>query len=133
MIQGGDPLSKNSFGPDNAWGTGGPEYRFADELSLNAKNLTGTISMANAGKDTNGSQFFINVADNTFLDGYDETGTLKNCGSIGSNGYPVSCHSVFGTIVEGLDIVQMISGSSTGEFDMLTDEVIIERATGEFL
>src|SRR5271165_2521121 len=58
MIQGGDPQTK-----DDAlmarWGTGGPGYTFADEIHPNNNNDIGTISMANAGPNTNGSQFFI--------------------------------------------------------------------------
>ncbi len=67
MIQGGDPLSKQPFSMSNRWGTGGPGYEFADEIKPTNNNIRGTISMANAGPNTNGSQFFINVADNTYL------------------------------------------------------------------
>ncbi len=67
MIQGGDPLSKDDAQAAR-WGTGGPGYQFADELRPDNHNDIGTISMANAGPDTNGSQFFINTAANNFLD-----------------------------------------------------------------
>src|SRR3989344_6668910 len=59
MIQGGDPTGT---------GTGGPGYNIKDEFGA-SNNLRGTIAMANAGPNTGGSQFFINTADNTFLDG----------------------------------------------------------------
>src|SRR5438094_8356427 len=62
MIQGGDPLTKDDSMQDR-WGTGGPGYQFADEIHANNRNAVGTIAMANAGPDTNGSQFFINTAD----------------------------------------------------------------------
>src|SRR3989338_48349 len=68
MIQGGDPLSKDDAKAE-MWGTGGPNYKFADEIYAQNRNAVGTIAMANAGPNTNGSQFFINVADNNFLDG----------------------------------------------------------------
>jgi len=60
MIQGGDPLGV---------GTGGPGYKFADEIVADLGNRPGTLVMANSGKDTNGSQFFVNQVDNKYLDG----------------------------------------------------------------
>jgi cyclophilin family peptidyl-prolyl cis-trans isomerase len=87
MIQGGDPLSKDTAQMAR-WGTGGPGYQFADEIHAENKNITGTISMANAGPNTNGSQFFINVADNSYLD---------------------TRHTVFGKVVSGYDVVETIS------------------------
>lgn len=87
MIQGGDPLSKDDSKRDY-WGTGGPGYSIQDELRAPNENVRGTISMANAGPNTGGSQFFINVADNTPLD---------------------SRHSVFGRVVAGMDVVDTIS------------------------
>lgn len=87
MIQGGDPLSKDTA-QIARWGTGGPGYQFQDEIHGENHNLPGTIAMANAGPNTNGSQFFINVADNSYLD---------------------TRHTVFGKVVEGYDIVETIS------------------------
>lgn len=87
MIQGGDPLSKDTA-QISRWGTGGPGYVFQDEIHSENYNLAGTISMANAGPNTNGSQFFINVADNVFLN---------------------DKHTVFGKVVSGYDIVETIS------------------------
>jgi len=57
MLQGGDPLSKNDS-KQAEWGSGGPGYTFEDEIHANNHNLIGTIAMANAGPNTNGSQFF---------------------------------------------------------------------------
>lgn len=107
MIQGGDPLSKEDLMKD-MWGTGGPGYTFEDEISADNSNLTGTISMANAGPNTNGSQFFINLADNNFLN---------------------DKHTVFGKVVEGFDIVQKIGAVKTlgAPTDRPVDDVIIEK------
>lgn len=103
MIQGGDPLSK-----DDAmmmrWGTGGPGYQFADEIHADNHNVVGTISMANAGPNTNGSQFFINTADNTFLD---------------------TKHTVFGKVVKGMDVVMTISQTPTDNSDRPVDAITV--------
>jgi peptidylprolyl isomerase len=104
MIQGGDPLTKDDA-QQARWGTGGPGYQFADEIHKNNKNNAGTISMANAGPNTNGSQFFINVNNNNFLDGK---------------------HTVFGTVVEGIDVVKAIEGVATNPGDRPLDAVVIE-------
>lgn len=104
MIQGGDPLTKDDS-KQAQWGTGGPGYTFADEFVSSLSNVPGTISMANAGPGTNGSQFFINVAPNTFLDGK---------------------HSVFGKVVAGMDVVTAISKVETVPGDRPLSAVIIE-------
>ncbi len=104
MIQGGDPLSKD-ISKKMMWGTGGPGYQFADEFGLGLSNVTGTISMANSGPNTNGSQFFINTNDNVFLDGK---------------------HAVFGKVVEGMDVVMKISQVPTDPTDKPLSDVIIE-------
>lgn len=91
MIQGGDPLTKDDS-MMNRWGTGGPDYRFADEIKPTNKNLKGTIAMANAGPNTNGSQFFINVVDNPHLD---------------------RGHTVFGKVIAGYDVAERISKVAT--------------------
>lgn len=78
MIQGGDPKGD---------GTGGPGYEIKDEFRKNNRNDRGTISMANAGPNTGGSQFFINVVNNNFLD--------KN-------------HPTFGIVLSGMDVVDKI-------------------------
>ncbi len=107
MIQGGDPLSK-SDDQVAAWGTGGPGYSFADEIHANNQNDVGTISMANAGPNTNGSQFFINVAGNNFLD---------------------DKHTVFGSVIEGMDIVAAIENTPVGPSDRPTDAVVVTSVT----
>ena len=95
MIQGGDPQTKDDSLMAR-WGTGGPGYKFADEIHVNNHNAAGTIAMANAGPNTNGSQFFINVRDNSFLD---------------------TKHTVFGKVVAGMEIVQAIENVPTNETD----------------
>ncbi|MFH1290055.1 MAG: peptidylprolyl isomerase [Nanoarchaeota archaeon] len=97
MIQGGDPTGT---------GTGGPGYTIKDEFSENRenKNLRGTIAMANAGPNTGGSQFFINVVDNKHLD---------------------LAHPVFGKVVSGMDVVDVISKVDTSENDKPIEDVVI--------
>ncbi len=97
MAQGGDPTGT---------GTGGPGYNFENEVSLERRHDTpGTLSMANSGgAASNGSQFFITFIPTPFLDGYEADGTPKNCSQRG-----VSCHTVFGRVVEGMDVVNSIS------------------------
>lgn len=107
MIQGGDPLSKDNS-KSNLWGTGDPGYKIPDEFGEGLRNDKGTISMANAGPNTGGSQFFINVADNNFLDGK---------------------HPVFGKVVEGYDIVEKISKVKTVPGDKPMQPVVITRIT----
>jgi peptidylprolyl isomerase len=107
MIQGGDPLSKDDSAQAR-WGTGGPGYQFADEIHTNNKNTIGTISMANSGPNTNGSQFFINVADNNFLDGK---------------------HTVFGRVTKGMDIVKKIEQTKTADQDRPISPMVITSIT----
>lgn len=105
MIQGGDPLSKDDSMVDR-WGTGGPGYKFADEISATNSNKVGSIAMANSGPNTNGSQFFINVADNSHL----------NTG-----------HTVFGQVTSGYDVVEKISKVAIGSQDRPVDPVVITK------
>ena len=107
MIQGGDPLSKDNALKDQ-WGTGGPGYTFADEIHANNRNNTGTVSMANAGPNTNGSQFFINTADNNGLD---------------------TKHTVFGKVTAGMDVVLEIENTATEGSNRPVEDVIIEAVT----
>lgn len=98
MIQGGDPLTKDDS-QSAIWGTGGPGYTIKDEFVSGLSNVRGTISMANIGQpDTGGSQFFINVNDNTFLnfDSPQRTGS----------------HPVFGEVIQGMDVVDRIVNST---------------------
>lgn len=103
MIQGGDPLTKDDAMMAR-WGTGGPGYQFADEIAAGNHNGVGTISMANAGPNTNGSQFFINVADNAFLD---------------------TKHTVFGKVVSGMEVVKAIETTPTAAGDRPVTPMVI--------
>lgn len=100
MIQGGDPLGT---------GTGGPGYEIKDEFtnSVLDKNNRGTISMANAGPNTGGSQFFINLVNNNFLDGK---------------------HPVFGRVVEGMEVIDKIAKVQINSQDKPLQDVVINRA-----
>ena len=99
MIQGGDP---------GGTGFGGPGYTIRDELPTGNRNARGTISMANAGPNTGGSQFFINVADNLRLD---------------------RKHPVFGRVVSGMEIVDAISRTPTDAQDRPRTTVTIRKAS----
>ena len=103
MIQTGDPQSKDLAKRD-FWGTGGPGYKFADELTGKEKYEIGTVAMANSGPNTNGSQFFI-MTSNTPL--------------------PPS-YTVFGKVVSGQDIAMTIQDVKTGQADRPVEDVIIE-------
>lgn len=107
MIQGGDPLTKDDS-KMALWGTGGPGYTFPDELGKDNKNDAGTIAMANSGPNTNGSQFFINVAANNFLDGK---------------------HTVFGRVTSGMDVVTKIENTPTNAGDRPLSAVVINSIT----
>lgn len=107
MNQGGDPLSKDNASMDR-WGTGGPGYQFADEITEGNSNGIGTLAMANSGPNTNGSQFFINVADNSFLN---------------------TKHTSFGSVTEGMDVVIAINKVKTGVNDRPETDVIITSIT----
>jgi peptidylprolyl isomerase len=101
MIQGGDP---------DGTGMGGPGYNIKDELTKTSldKNDRGTISMANAGPNTGGSQFFINLVNNNFLDGK---------------------HPVFGKVVEGMNVIDIIASVQTDGSDKPVEEVKIIKAS----
>jgi peptidyl-prolyl cis-trans isomerase A (cyclophilin A) len=99
MIQGGDPVGT---------GTGGPGYTFEDECPPDGPSFSkpGLLAMANAGPNTNGSQFFVTVAETPWLDGR---------------------HTIFGEVTEGYDVVEAIAKAPTGAQDRPVDEVVIER------
>ena len=97
MIQGGDPTGT---------GTGGPGYQFEDEFN-DHKIVRGAVAMANAGPNTNGSQFFIVTTDAApWLDGK---------------------HTVFGRVTTGMDVVDKIEQAPTDARDKPRDDVVIER------
>ncbi|MFG1520270.1 MAG: peptidylprolyl isomerase [Thermoplasmataceae archaeon] len=98
MIQGGDPTGT---------GMGGPGYVIKDEFSRNNRNSRGTISMANAGPNTGGSQFFINIVDNNYLD---------------------TKHPVFGKVVSGMEVVDAISKVKRNRNDRPLEDVVIRKA-----
>ena len=98
MIQGGDPTGT---------GRGGPGYRFRDELDGEGTYSRGTVAMANAGPNTNGSQFFICHTD---------------------VGLPHS-YTIFGQVREGMDAVDSIAGSDTDGADRPHEDVVINQVT----
>jgi peptidyl-prolyl cis-trans isomerase A (cyclophilin A) len=99
MVQGGDPIGT---------GTGGPGYRFEDEVPAGGPSFDrpGLLAMANAGPNTNGSQFFVTVAATPWLDGK---------------------HTIFGEVTDGYDVVERISTARTGSQDRPVDDVVLER------
>jgi peptidyl-prolyl cis-trans isomerase A (cyclophilin A) len=102
MIQGGDPLGS---------GRGGPGYKFADEIHPDLRfDRPYLLAMANAGPGTNGSQFFITVAATPWLNGK---------------------HTIFGEVIEGADVVDLISRVKTGSQDRPAEDVIVESVTLE--
>jgi len=102
MLQGGDP---------SGTGSGGPGYRFADEISPNRRfTKAGILAMANAGPNTNGSQFFVTLGATDWLNGK---------------------HTIFGEVVAGMDIVRRIGNVKTGPGDRPVTPVIMKKVTIE--
>jgi peptidyl-prolyl cis-trans isomerase A (cyclophilin A) len=99
MIQGGDP---------EGTGRGGPGYTFEDEVPFDGPSFDrpGLLAMANAGPNTNGSQFFVTVAPTAHLTGR---------------------HTIFGEVTDGYDVVEAISKVPTGALDRPAEDVVIER------
>lgn len=116
MIQGGDPNSKGT--DESKYGTGGPGKNVQDEFvdGENLSNTRGTISMANTGQpNSGGSQFFINLVDNTGLDFDKEPFTSK--------------HPVFGRVIKGMDVVDQIGAAETKAGDIPVKPIIVESVT----
>lgn len=115
MIQGGDPITKTD--ETLRYGTGGPGYSIPDEHIKGGllTNVRGTISMANSGPNSGGSQFFINLVDNTNLD-FDKPPLTSK-------------HPVFGRVIEGMDVVDAIAKVETTPTNLPLEEVVIESAT----
>jgi cyclophilin family peptidyl-prolyl cis-trans isomerase len=107
MIQGGDPLSKD-VSQKTKWGSGGPGYTFKDETSPTDQFTQKVVAMANSGKDTNGSQFFIVTA---------VAGTPWLAGK----------HTVFAYVIDGFDVALRIQNLQTDGRDMPLQDVIIEK------
>lgn len=104
MIQTGDPFSKDPT-KVNAWGTGGPGYKFQDELTGKETYPLGTVAMANSGPNTNGSQFFIVTA---------------------TPGAPLPpSYTVFGKVTKGMDVAMKIQEVATNSSDRPLEDVII--------
>lgn len=102
MLQSGCPMGN---------GMGGPGYQFADEFGPGLQHDTdGLLSMANAGPNTNGSQFFVTLAPTPWLD---------------------RRHAIFGRVVEGMDVVRKIGKTETGRNDRPVKNVVIESVTIE--
>ena len=112
MVQGGDP---------EGTGKGGPGYRFKSEFNTKlSHNRAGILSMANyGGMNTNGSQFFITHKPTPWLDGFNFNGSMKDCYQEG-----VSCHTVFGRVMIGQQVVDSIA-----QYDMIKTIKIIRKGT----
>ena len=129
MIQGGDPTG-TGMGGESIWGGS-----FEDEFSPLLHNLRGAISMANAGPNTNGSQFFIVQASTVpehllsqmkeMPQAFPEE-TVKLYKELGGTPWLDYRHTVFGQVLEGMDIVDSIAGVDVGPQDKPLNDVIIE-------
>jgi peptidyl-prolyl cis-trans isomerase A (cyclophilin A) len=99
MIQGGDPQGT---------GMGGPGYRFEDEVPPGGPTFdrAGLLAMANAGPNTNGSQFFVTLAPTPHLN---------------------NKHTIFGEVTEGMEVVEKIGSTRTGAQDRPVEDVVVER------
>ena len=128
MIQGGDPTATGRGG-ESIWGR-----PFEDEFSVDYHNLRGALSMANAGPNTNGSQFFIVQAEsvNTSLlqqmklypDSFPED-TVKDYENLGGTPHLDFRHTVFGQVYDGMDVVDEIAGAETDSRDKPLDDIVI--------
>jgi peptidyl-prolyl cis-trans isomerase B (cyclophilin B) len=121
MIQGGDPLG-NGTGGESIYG-----QSFEDEFSDKLFNLRGALSMANAGPNTNGSQFFI--VQNTTIDPSSIAGYPEEVAKAYENGgtpWLDGAHTVFGQVIEGMDVVDSIANVATEAGDRPAEDVVIK-------
>lgn len=129
MIQGGDPTG-TGMGGESIWG-----HSFEDEFDPQLHNLRGALCMANAGPNTNGSQFFIVQAKET------PANMLEQMKDLADNGFPPEIteayakmggtpwldfrHTVFGQVVNGMDVVDAIANVQVGANDKPVNDVVI--------
>lgn len=103
MIQGGDPMGNGTGGPKGA------NWPFADEVNNGlSHSKAGILSMANAGPGTNGSQFFVTLVPTNWLD---------------------NKHTIFGEVVEGMEVVNKIGTTKTGAQDRPVEDVVLKKVT----
>ncbi|HFU4377358.1 TPA: peptidylprolyl isomerase [Streptococcus suis] len=132
MIQGGDPLG-NGTGGESIWAGKGTTidagYGFKDEISAFLYNIRGSLSMANAGAGTNGSQFFINQNTTDMSSQFSTSsypGKIIEAYKNGGNPNLDGKHTVFGQVIEGMDIVDKIASVETDSSDKPKTDVKIE-------
>ncbi len=129
MIQGGDPTG-TGMGGESIWGRS-----FADEFDPDFHNIRGALSMANAGPGTNGSQFFIVQAKEV------DSGLVSQMEQLSDRGFPTACvedykalggtpwldykHTVFGQVVDGMDVVDAIAAVKVGRNDKPLEDISI--------
>lgn len=107
MIQCGDLRSRQPYSMENRWGTGKPGYTFEDEFHPSLRHdRPGVLSMANSGRATNGSQFFVTEVPTPHLD---------------------DKHSVFGVVVEGVELIKKIANTPRGQGDRPVEDVVLQR------
>lgn len=137
MIQGGDPTGTGRGG-ESIYG-----HSFEDEFDLSARNYRGALSMANAGPNTNGSQFFIVQAKSV------DDGLISQMTDLADRGFPEEVtenykkiggtpwldfkHTVFGQVFEGMDVVDNIAQVKVGPQDKPVNDVIIEKIVFEVI
>lgn len=137
MIQGGDPTA-TGCGGESIWGS-----NFEDEFSPELHNIRGALSMANAGPNTNGSQFFIVQAPTVMPQfipqmealigrGFTES-SVENYKNLGGTPHLDFRHTVFGQVFEGMDIVDKIAEVETDNNDKPKSDVVIDSIDVEVL
>lgn len=127
MIQGGDPTG-TGMGGESIWGNS-----FEDEFSDKAFNLKGALSMANAGPNTNGSQFFIVSASQTPANMISQLEAAGYASEVveayktnGGTPWLDNRHTVFGHVIEGMDVVESIQNVKRGPQDKPVNDIVIE-------